>query len=300
MSTEVAGTASEAICVLGMHRSGTSMLARMIMLCGVHLGPETDLYGPNDGNPEGYWENKKFVELNNRVLAAQGGAWDVLPVLPPSWQDAAGLASLRADSSALVQEMVRGGPAWGWKDPRTTLVLPYWKRVVPHMRLLACVRDPYEVAESLRRRGYSSYRFGLRLWTAYNTPLLELVTAGDAVLTHYDLLLSQPRREIEFLARELALPASAEQLAAATATVSPRSERKVGPGSMAERQLYADDGAAAEALHARFKELVRRRSEEYGALAPHVFPARQGSEPATLLARGRAAFTRLRKRLPKT
>ena len=65
------------ICIAGMHRSGTSMVARLLNLCGLYLGPESELSPPAPDNPEGYWENKHFVGINDRILAHLDAGWDL-------------------------------------------------------------------------------------------------------------------------------------------------------------------------------------------------------------------------------
>jgi hypothetical protein len=69
------------ICIAGMHRSGTSMVARLLNLCSLYLGPETELVGAAPGNEEGFWENGLFVRLNEDALAQLGGGWDLPPAM---------------------------------------------------------------------------------------------------------------------------------------------------------------------------------------------------------------------------
>src|SRR5205809_285670 len=68
------------ICVTGMHRSGTSMVARLLSLCGVYLGSPENLSRSAPDNRDGFWENPDFVELNDNLLAMVHAGWD----LPPS------------------------------------------------------------------------------------------------------------------------------------------------------------------------------------------------------------------------
>ena len=74
------------ICIAGMHRSGTSMLTRLLHLCGLDLGPADRLLQPAPDNPEGFWESLPFVELNKQLLATLGGAWHTPPLLTPGWE----------------------------------------------------------------------------------------------------------------------------------------------------------------------------------------------------------------------
>ena len=72
--TRMRVTEKIAILVVGMHRSGTSALARTISLLGARL--PSDLVGPNEGNPHGHWEPQEIVNLNDKMLADAGS--DVL------------------------------------------------------------------------------------------------------------------------------------------------------------------------------------------------------------------------------
>src|SRR5580704_14938324 len=63
-----------ALVVLGMHRSGTSALARALAFCRYAL--PTDLMAPQNDNPKGFWEPVSVVQLNERILAALGAPWD--------------------------------------------------------------------------------------------------------------------------------------------------------------------------------------------------------------------------------
>ena len=77
-----------AVCILGMHRSGTSVLTRILNLSGMSLGPENMLAGgcEKDGQPKGYWENVEFISLNNAILERYGGNWFEPPIFPPGWE----------------------------------------------------------------------------------------------------------------------------------------------------------------------------------------------------------------------
>lgn len=68
-----------AVLVLGMHRSGTSVLTRAIALLGASL--PSDLHPPGADNPDGYWEPAGLQRINDRLLQAAGSAWlDIAPL----------------------------------------------------------------------------------------------------------------------------------------------------------------------------------------------------------------------------
>jgi hypothetical protein len=205
-----------AVAVAGMHRSGTSMVARVLAECGVYLGEERDLLGAGEGNPLGHFEHQEFIRLNEEVLAVLGGAWDVPPPRHAVWRRRR-LGPLRRRAAQLVDTMRPHAP-WGWKDPRTSLTLAFWRDVVPELRVVICVRDVVAVAQSLLVRDHSSELFGLRLWAAYNRRLLADAPRGRTVFTEYERYFEEPEREVERLLRSLGLPVDPERLARAAAT----------------------------------------------------------------------------------
>src|SRR5438874_1070820 len=92
------------VCILGMHRSGTSLLTRMLNLMGVHLGPEQLLMQPNSSNPKGYWEHDGIVSLNDEILARLGGSWDKPPIFPPGWEKNPTIEDLKQRARRLIKD----------------------------------------------------------------------------------------------------------------------------------------------------------------------------------------------------
>ena len=186
------------LCIAGAHRSGTSMVTRLLHRCGLDLGPERDLMPAAPDNPEGFWENLRFVALNDEVLNAAGAAWD----LPPAKdQEFAGPQfEPQRMKAKLLAESFRPESTWGWKDPRNCLTLPFWKSVLPGLRFLIIVRNPLEVAYSMHRRNGTSYALGLRLWEIYNRRVLACAPPEKRLITSYQAFFERPEQELERLA----------------------------------------------------------------------------------------------------
>lgn len=193
-----------AIAIAGMHRSGTSMVAQFLHRCGVFLGPDTILMPAADQNPDGFWEHMQVVEINDELLSLAGGGWDYPPAGPVDWSQAR-FDPLRTRAERVFADF-RDHPQWGWKDPRTSLTLPFWRTVVDDLRVVAVVRNPLEVAVSLRQRNGASLAFGLALWQATYRQLLADTTPDERILTHYDAFFGRPAAEFERLLRWLGLP----------------------------------------------------------------------------------------------
>ncbi|MGC2625575.1 MAG: glycosyltransferase [Candidatus Udaeobacter sp.] len=193
-----------AICIAGAHRSGTSMVTRLLHGCGLYLGSKDALMPPQADNPDGFWEHLGFVALNDALLEALGGAWDLPPKTNENLSDER-LEALRTKARLLIQGF-HSAQIWGWKDPRNSLTLPFWEDLLPDLRTLIIVRNPLEVAYSMRKRNGTSYAFGLRLWEIYNRRLIETVGNHERLFTHYDLFFENSEKELHRIANFVGLP----------------------------------------------------------------------------------------------
>jgi hypothetical protein len=102
-----------AVCIAGAHRSGTSMLTKLLHSCGLYLGPQNEPMPAQADNPEGFWEHLRFVGLNNELLNELGGAWDLPPKSDEDFKHPR-LDSLRLKARLLIEEF-DSASVWGWK-----------------------------------------------------------------------------------------------------------------------------------------------------------------------------------------
>lgn len=207
------------VIIAGMHRSGTSLVCRLLNLCGMALGDPDDLMPPAPDNPEGFWENRRFLELNDAVLRANGEAWDWAKATGPALTGPA-LEQLRPAAERLAQGFAEG-PFRGWKDPRNSLTLRFWRSVVPEAHVVLVVRHPQEVARSLERRNHLSSTLALNLWFVYNARVIEAIEPPRLVVTHFDSYFDAPEVELARVLGQLNVQASRERLKQACASVSP-------------------------------------------------------------------------------
>jgi len=160
------------VCVLGAPRCGTSLTARLLSVCGLYLGESEELVPPGPGNPAGFWELRRVARITERILAAKGGNNFSAPHLPDGWQRRLDLQAEREEARDLMAELFADREVWGWKDARTSLTLPFWQDLLPPMRYVICMRNPLDMAASIRRfaaqRQYDlSLERGLDLWQSY-------------------------------------------------------------------------------------------------------------------------------------
>jgi hypothetical protein len=198
---------SRALCVLGMMRTGTSAVAGILNLLGVHFGPEERLLEPNVANPAGFWEHRGIIALNDELLERLGGSWCEPPTPTPGWQKRADLDDLHARARAIVETELAVHEAWAWKDPRTCLTLPFWQALVPELKSVICLRRPDDAARSLAMMGWAAvdrldrpYETALDLWLRYTSDALDHTRGQPRLLVFYDDLLADSGRESERIA----------------------------------------------------------------------------------------------------
>lgn len=176
---------SDVISVIGMHRSGTSMVAHLLQQAGLYLGPEDQLLGPDAANPEGHFEHVGFLNINEAILQRFGSSWDVPPDLDASWASLASLNDIRQAAETLIAGLSHK-PVWGWKDPRTTILVPFWRSVIGHIRFVICVRNPLDVAMSLASRNQMQIDHGLLLWERYMRAAIRDTEGCPRCLVFYE------------------------------------------------------------------------------------------------------------------
>jgi hypothetical protein len=196
---------SKAVVLLGMHRNGTSAFARGLQALGVYLGDS--FLDTKPDNPTGYWEDRNIVELNERVLSVFGLKWeDVALIEDAQWQDPK-VEALRGEAASYLEAQFTAHPLWGFKDPRTVRLLPFWRRVFQDIDVddtyVVAIRNPLSVASSLLKRQYMTPVTSHMLWLVYLVPYLDEIANRSFVVADYDLLMNDPQGQMERIARHL-------------------------------------------------------------------------------------------------
>lgn len=152
--------------VLGMHRSGTSALTRVLNLLGAALS--RGLIASKPSNVTGFWESQQVLDINNVLLKQFGLLWrDDLPI-PSEWLQHPAAREAGDLISAYLREEFSGKTLFAIKDPRLCRVLPLWIRAVKDFGAepvcIICYRHPVEVAASLQARDGLPLEPSLHLW----------------------------------------------------------------------------------------------------------------------------------------
>jgi hypothetical protein len=191
-----------------MHRSGTSAIARGLQMLGVYLG--NDFLCAKPDNPTGYWEDRNIYEINERLLAVLGLKWEDITLIDDARWHEPEVEALLAEAIEYLRSQFQSHPLWGFKDPRTIRLLPFWQSALRRLDVdesyLVVLRNPRSVASSLlHRQGMNGVTAHL-LWLVYMVPNLGKIAKGSFVVSDYDLVMADPRRQLDRIARCLRLP----------------------------------------------------------------------------------------------
>ena len=196
--------------VLGMHRSGTSAITRGLQALGVELGDR--LMPPAPGvNEKGFFEDVEVNALNVELLRALDHDWHALRPIEAGRFAAAGVEKLKSQALAILRERFRDSDDFGIKDPRLSLLLPFWIPVFAQMGIAVkyaiVARNPLGVAQSLARHHRVPAEKSHYLWLEYLLPSLLLTRGATRVVVDYDRMLDDPDHELDRMARALDMAA---------------------------------------------------------------------------------------------
>jgi hypothetical protein len=190
--------ARTAYLVLGMHRSGTSAVTQLLALAGAKL-PANVMPG-DEHNEKGYFEPWRIALFNDTRLRAAGSAWDdafAFPFRPlPEGEEAIWLGH----AYDLFRAEYRRAAVPLMKDPRMTVLLPFWRRVLERAgvgaRCVVPVRHPLAVAGSLKRRDGFPEAKSVLVWTSYMLAAEAYTRDLPRAFVGYDALLADWRAEV--------------------------------------------------------------------------------------------------------
>ncbi len=193
------------ILVLGMHRSGTSALTGVLHLLDVYLGKE--LLEPQNDNQKGFYENKKLVQINEKILKEIDSYWhDVF--YQPTQLECIG-DTVIGELKKAIQDEFHDNTIFAIKDPRLALLFPIYEQVLSdlsiNIKIIIPYRHPIEVAESLYKRDKFSKEKSLLLWI-YSFLLAEKHSRGyDRIFVTFDELIAQTEETIRNISDQLHL-----------------------------------------------------------------------------------------------
>ena len=198
---------SRCLVITGMHRSHTSLVAQSIQTAGLFLG---DSLVPEDSsNPKGHFESKEIVSFHESILSRSDMSGAPLFINPGRLESILDSSEVKAGASQVIQKNF-DRPQFGFKDPRTSLFLPLWDKILPNAFYFFIFRHPAKVVQSLtnrRKRRYGAsfrpldaLRF-LNLWILTNQKILEFVNESPekclVAMAPDDLITPESQKRID-------------------------------------------------------------------------------------------------------
>jgi glycosyltransferase involved in cell wall biosynthesis/SAM-dependent methyltransferase len=206
---------SEVLIITGMHRSGTSLMASFIQNLGIDMGK--NLLKADTYNPKGYFEDLDFVQFQQAVLQGcchpEEAGWPDWGWTQSETIDRAKLTDYQEIARGLIDRRQREEQnLWGWKDPRTALLLDFWDGLLPQAWYLFVYRYPWDVVDSIVRLQSLAFHerphYALKIWSFYNRHLLEfyhrhrdrcLLVSINSILENPDVLADKLQKKFNLI-----------------------------------------------------------------------------------------------------
>lgn len=197
---------SRIVIVLGMHRGGTSAVTEALTSLGVALGDR--LHAAREDNRRGFFEDRDCWAINEQLLQYLGSSWDRLA---PEWrftEPDATVGALKVQAAQLIRaKRLQHGPLWGFKDPRTSRLLGFWRQVIQSCGLVPsyviAIRNPLSVALSLEKRDQIPAEKSYLLWLQHILPAVLDTVGSPRVVVDYDLLVDNPVEQLSRIEKAL-------------------------------------------------------------------------------------------------
>ncbi|EKD71927.1 MAG: glycosyl transferase, family 2 [uncultured bacterium] len=201
--------------VLGMSRSGTSAIARSLAAMGVDLGNR--LLEGDSRNPKGFYEDSDILyKINRGVSAAIDYHWIDFGDNEKQIENNPALRDYKNYAVGLLCERFINSLNWGFKDPRTVTILPFWQSVFKALNVnehyILAVRNPLASAVSNQKFAKTDMEAGLLLWIKILKQMIDGTENKKRVLISYEMMLQNPHHQLERVQHAFNLTATHEQI----------------------------------------------------------------------------------------
>jgi len=198
------------IVVLGMHRSGTSAVARIVNILGAALPRHVMRAG--DNNQTGHWEPKRLVRFHDEVLTELNSAWHDWMPLDLTRLTGPRRAAIKARIARIIGDEYGTGSRIVVKDPRICRFAPLFLEALTDAGIAPeCVlvfRNPIEVVRSLERRDAMQRGHAGLLWLRHVLDAERATRDRRRTVLFYGDLVKDWRDELRRAAVAIELPQS--------------------------------------------------------------------------------------------
>jgi hypothetical protein len=192
------------------------MLSRLANLAGLYIGDESDMLPATEHNQAGYWEPGWLCDLNDRMMVELGGTWHAPPRMEAGWNLRPEIETFRSEAAQALKQRYEDQSLWGWKDPRTTLLLPFWRELLDTPKFVVCIRNPLDVAASLSSRDKIRVSHAVALWHYYTEMALRQTKPDERRVVFYESFFEDYRAALgpilEFVGLEMPAESSPQDV----------------------------------------------------------------------------------------
>lgn len=219
------------------------------------------------------------MKTHERLLGSAGTSWDGLSAIPDSWYESSTAAGFRTEISEFVQEEFASKELFVVKDPRVSLFVPVWLKVLRSLDIeplpVLVLRNPIEVTASLmKRNGFSEAR-SYFLWLRYMLEAESSTRSTRRSFVLYERLLEQWEDQSSRLFNDLGLPWRApgvESRAAISRFLSPSQRHH-----FSSREDLEEDPGMAEWFPAAYRLLRRLEADPHDDCAMEELEVLRGN-----------------------
>lgn len=188
--------------VVGMYRSGTSMVARCLSEMGAYFGDQKDHFPTDQYNPGGYYEVLELMEVNRQALGFFGLQHLRVEEIPDHWPTLPDADAMTNEICQTVRKHFGGQSRWGFKEPQVTPLLPVYQEVFTTLGLdplyVVCVRNPLDVMGTNMLPKIGDGIVGV--WLNSTLSALRWSRGKPRVVIPYESFLANPRPYLEAVA----------------------------------------------------------------------------------------------------
>jgi len=180
--------------VIGMHRTGTTMMAGILQQLGINMG-----------NSGGYREDSQFRGFNDKILKNAGGNWCNVP---PKEKIIENMETKAKKIGEFFQKRNNNGSNCGWKDPRTVVTFPlYWPILQKQadVRYIFTNRPRNAIIASLNKRQKKDYEECYERYRQELNQILDLVQNCPILCMEYDYIIDYPEMAVVDIAKFLGI-----------------------------------------------------------------------------------------------
>ena len=193
--------------IMGMHRSGTSLLTGIFSSLG--FNPGKTIMIPQPDNPEGFWENQKVVDIHDSFFTSRKLSWDYVGDIPSHYFSEPCAAKYREELENIFCKDYSEEKRWVMKDPRICRLFPLWKNILKHSNheivYFLLFRNPEEVYKSLNKRAGFSRGKSYLLWLRHVIDSERYTRGSQRIFINFANFRNHPVEVINLLINRLDL-----------------------------------------------------------------------------------------------